>query len=32
MPVFEVTTASVDALVNNITLSIEASQAALAIQ
>jgi NADH-quinone oxidoreductase subunit M len=32
MPIFEVTTASVDALVNNITLSIEASQAALAIQ
>ncbi len=32
MPVFDVTTASVEALVNNITLSIEASQAALAIQ
>jgi NADH-quinone oxidoreductase subunit M len=32
MPIFEVTTASVDALVNNITLSIEASQAAMAIQ
>ena len=31
-PIFDVTTASVNALVNNITLSIEASQAALAIQ
>ncbi len=30
-PVFDVTTASVNALVNNITLSIEASQAAMAI-
>ncbi len=32
MPIFDVTTASVDALVNNITLSIEATQAAMAIQ
>ena len=31
-PIFDVTTASVNALVNNITLSIEASQAAMAIQ
>jgi len=31
-PVFDVTTASVNALVNNITLSIEASQAAMAIE
>ncbi|MBI1620611.1 NADH-quinone oxidoreductase subunit M [Aquamicrobium zhengzhouense] len=29
-PVFDVTTASVDALVNNVTLSIEAAQAAMA--